>query len=213
MLPAFQDKRYMKVNGKNIFLIWDAIGLADPSLFFKTWNTLAKENGLEEFYFIGFTFKKEQVSEILEKGFNSVCVDLIQQHYRTTSFLHKSKRKIRNICGLLTPKISTYDSYATICKEYFFKKKENIIPCILPNWDHSPRSKENATILINSTPNKFIRLLSEICEIQSRRVDDTKNIVFIKSWNEWGEGNYLEPDLQYGDSYIKEMELFSRNYF
>ena len=28
-------------------------------------------------------------------------------------------------------------------------------------------------------------------------------LLFIKSWNEWGEGNHLEPDLKYGLTYLE----------
>jgi len=31
-------------------------------------------------------------------------------------------------------------------------------------------------------------------------------IVFLKSWNEWGEGNYMEPDLKYGKKYIETLK-------
>jgi len=30
-----------------------------------------------------------------------------------------------------------------------------------------------------------------------------ENLLFVKSWNEWGEGNYLEPDLKYGRKYVE----------
>ena len=29
------------------------------------------------------------------------------------------------------------------------------------------------------------------------------NFLFIKVWNEWGEGNYMEPDDKYGKAYIE----------
>jgi hypothetical protein len=28
-------------------------------------------------------------------------------------------------------------------------------------------------------------------------------ILFLRSWNEWGEGNYLEPDAEFGRQYIE----------
>ena len=34
---------------------------------------------------------------------------------------------------------------------------------------------------------------------------EEEQIVMLKSWNEWGEGNYMEPDTEYGDGYIKAL--------
>lgn len=33
--------------------------------------------------------------------------------------------------------------------------------------------------------------------------DDENKIIFIKSWNEWAEGNHLEPDLKFGRQYLE----------
>ncbi len=45
--------------------------------------------------------------------------------------------------------------------EHFEPAKE-IIPCIVPNYDHSPRSGVNALIYTNSTPQNFEKLLKKL---------------------------------------------------
>ena len=35
---------------------------------------------------------------------------------------------------------------------------------------------------------------------------DEEKIVFLRSWNEWGEGNYIEPDLKYGRGHLEALK-------
>lgn len=73
----------------------------------------------------------------------------------------------------------------------------------MPNWDHTPRSGRGGTCLHNATPELFRKHAYEILST----TDKKKNkVVFVKSWNEWGEGNYMEPDLKFGRGFINALK-------
>jgi hypothetical protein len=78
-------------------------------------------------------------------------------------------------------------------------------PCVIPNWDNSPRSGINSMILKESTPQLFEEHLNAAINMVKDNAED-KKIVFIKSWNEWAEGNYLEPDSGFGTQYLDVVE-------
>lgn len=197
MLPAFKDKRYMKVDGRLIFGIYDSLGFDDFQLFKETWNKLAKENGLNGFYFFGFTFNAEKKSEIYDKGYDSVVIDEILRF--KDSEVSYYKRFIRKI--LHKPLILRYDDYS----KWFLSHYEvatNMHPCINPNFDHSPRSHERGVVICDHSPQKWESLCKNVFSICGNRKGDD-NLVFIKAWNEWGEGNYLEPDTRFGKQFIQ----------
>src|SRR5262249_37337308 len=70
-------------------------------------------------------------------------------------------------------------------------------PCVFPNWDNTPRSGIYGVVYLGSTPKLFGEYIREAVKLVSDYPSE-EQIVWIKSWNEWAEGNYLEPDRDYG---------------
>ena len=204
MLPAFKDKRYITVGGKILFVVYAPLDIPDINIFITTWNSLAIQNGLNGFYFVGFTFQKNKIKAIIDAGFDSVAIDYIKETYtfKTSIIRELYERILRK--ALKIPRIRTYANYVeTVLMNY--KVARTIHPCILPNFDHSPRSEYRGVILINSTPSQWEKLCRNVFSLLKDR-DYDENLVFIKAWNEWGEGNYLEPDLKYGKKYLDALK-------
>jgi hypothetical protein len=202
MLPAFKDDRYMKVEGKLIFGIFDSLGFSESEfkLFSKTWNELAIQNGLNGFVFVGFTYRSEEYQNIIKKGFDYVTIDYLYETFHHTNIIVNIwKRILRGIIGRPN-RVFDYKDYSDNLLKAFDPSKL-IFPCVLPNFDHSPRSQRRAMILHRSTPQRWENLCMRLFKKCAKR-EEEKNVVFIKAWNEWGEGNYLEPDLKYGKSFI-----------
>ena len=75
-------------------------------------------------------------------------------------------------------------------------------PTVLPNWDNTPRSGLNGLVLHGSTPELFKTVLRRGVDLVQGYPAEQR-IVFIKAWNEWAEGNYLEPDQRFGHGYLR----------
>ena len=77
-----------------------------------------------------------------------------------------------------------------------------VFPTTIPNWDNSPRSGVNGLTLHGSTPALFAHHMRHAIQLVSG-FSPGKRIIFVKSWNEWAEGNHLEPDLRFGHGYLE----------
>lgn len=205
MLPAFKDKRYITIDGKLVFGIFDN-NFKDFPLFENTWNCLAKENGLKGFYFYGLCQQAYMIDTAKKNGIKNQVVDvLVDAHYYADS---KIIRKI----GLLKrdhlkiPYTVEYSKYVKYAIKYYsenYDENPNIIPCIEPGFDHSPRSAHRGTVFKNATPDKWELLCKKTIDIICNSNKHKEKILFIKAWNEWAEGNYLEPDMKYGKQFLE----------
>jgi hypothetical protein len=206
VLPAFKDKRYITVNDRPLFMIYKPVGEPEVKVFMETWQKLALENGLPNIYFVGHCIdNKFTVKEILENGFDAVnTTRLFNYTLNHRTFGQKVKNRINRVIR----KVPLAYPYKIVSK-YFLSVKEdsleNVFPSIIPGWDHTPRSGREGLVLTNSTPEYFENHVNDVVKIVQHKKPENK-IIFLKSWNEWAEGNYMEPDLRWGKKYLEKLK-------
>lgn len=215
LLGAFEDPRYLTIDDKPIFLVYQPQSLPDSRQFTDYWRTLADQAGLKGIYFIGiiqnnnwdptlygfdaFTTSNPNYIFPLHEPRIRIKRSLLDRVYRKSLSILSPPSSAQN-----SPTLPTLYSYEKAIKSAFIKNNlasENY-PCIFPNWDNSPRSGANGKVFIDSTPELFRDHLKEAIEQISSNPPD-KKIIFVKSWNEWAEGNYLEPDQKFGTAYLE----------
>ncbi|MHB8843604.1 MAG: glycosyltransferase WbsX family protein [Nitrospirota bacterium] len=210
LLDAFSDDRYLTVDGQPLFLVYQPFHLPEPRRFIERWKNLALQAGLKGIYFVANIDFAGLHPE--EEGYDAsvlhnpiAAIDHMVNPF-AISFYNRCYRYFRN--PLWFAKIRsrgvTLIEYAKYMKHAFTPSQKGALqfPCVVPNWDNTPRCGVKGFILNNSTPALFRNHLRDtISQIQPLPLD--KRIVFIKSWNEWAEGNYLEPDQQFGSAYLQ----------
>jgi hypothetical protein len=204
MLDTFKDSRYYKTqDGQLVFLIYDCKRFPDIDSFIQIWQKLAKENGLSQFFFIGYASDLSMLNNENLRKCDAITLSLLGA-ITGSSFFGKVKKRL---CLLFRLPINIISYKSAINKWEHIEeiKKEKIYPTTYPNWDHSPRSGQGGFIVHHSTPALFEHHLKTIIE-QIKNKTDKNQIIFIKSWNEWAEGNYLEPDLKFGKGYLEALK-------
>lgn len=205
VLPAFKDKRYITVDGKPFFMIYKP--LADPEVltFMRTWRKLAIENGLPGIYFVGHSNDpRYTVDQILATRVDAVnTVGLMNYVANHRSFMRKVSGKLNKIIRGV-PLAFPYKRTSKYFLDPEYDVRENVFPSIIPGWDHTPRSGRRGVVMTGSTPELFGHHVHEALSLLQNKQPEHK-ILIIKSWNEWAEGNYMEPDRKWGIKYLEAL--------
>lgn len=202
-LPAFKDKRYITIDGKPIFVIWNPNDHTEElQKMMKLWRKLAVDNGLKGIHFVANDVHAGK--DWLQYGFDAIYQhrELIAvQGNETRNFVQIVQRGIQKLFG-----ITSFILKADFGKRYKLlvtdeARKENVYPTLLAGYDRSPRAGRAAQILYNFTPDTWRRHVKDVLD-HVKDKDYEHNIIMLKSWNEWGESNHMEPDLKYGTSLL-----------
>lgn len=224
VLPAFRDKRYITIEGKPLFAVFDPYNFRDVSNFIKIWQRLAKENGLKGIYFIAMsnststlqrnangTLKRvapnlqssERVyNDLLNLGFDGV--NSFGKSRAEMLYMGKYMRIVKKLLHQYLPLLPTHCiNYEKIAQHFFAPEDnwQNVYPSIFPQWDRTPRAGNSEGVYINATPTNFKKHIQDALNVIKNK-DVEHQILFLRSWNEWGEGNYVEPDLKYGHGFL-----------
>ena len=205
VLPLLKDKRYISYIERPIIIIYKPKEHPYLKKFTQLWKKLAKQNGLNEIYFIGTIESDMLIPEgldggILQEGFFTSpgykYIDGILKRLtgkRTTELINHIKYGVE---------VHNYDEVVRKCNNNLIP--QNVFPTILTGWDNTPRSGKRGIILTKYTPKTFQDHVIKVKEqILKSHNSGSESLCFIKSWNEWAEGNYLEPDSEYGHEFLR----------
>ena len=213
IIPIISDKRYIRIDNRPLFVIYRPLLIPDFPNFKSLWNKLIKESGIaDSFFFVAYSIDEKENSRLLNDGFDAINM------LRLGAYRFDPKCIRENVFKLFRYKTFHYPlrlKYSKMIKHLIKKEvdsAENIFPSILPNWDHTPRSGKRGVVFEGSTPKLFMKHAEMVIDAVKSK-PSSKQIIFLKSWNEWGEGNYMEPDLKYGHGYIDALreELNAQN--
>lgn len=204
LLRAFQDERYIKINNKPFFLVYKPGNLPDARKFTELFNELAIKNGFNGIHFVATNVSLSWDRE--KFGFNAIVPPY---HHRIVweknrGIRSKIARSLKMGNKEKTSEPKNVYRYKDALKYFLPDKirKNEIYPMVVPNWDSSPRSGKRAVIFTDSTPRLFEKHVRKAVKL-AKENSKPHQILMIKSWNEWAEGNYLEPDQKWGRAYLE----------
>lgn len=214
LLQAFADARYMTVEGKPIFVIYRPESIPEVDRVAEFWRGLAIRSGLSGLHLVAYLHAGEFLSwRPQDHGFDAA---LVANQERIMDIADGLSQRIRRKLATSRRFRALYQStihrpihvfrYAEALPYFVHEEPLDFeyYPCLIPNWDNTPRSGLNGVVLHDSTPELF-RAQVRIATERVRSLSYDRRIIFVKSWNEWAEGNYLEPDLKFGRRYLESL--------
>ncbi len=207
LAQAFQDPRYIRIDGKPLFLVYRAGKIPNPLATTTIWRDEAQRLGVGELYLVRVESFPNEHNDPASIGFDATVefqpdwgnLGLPLQRGRKWTLARRLK-----LAELAYGQNNIYD-YETIVERMLAKPTVPYqrFPCVTPAWDNTARRKDgNATILQNSTPELYEHWLNTVVSRELSKPNSDR-IVFVNAWNEWAEGNHLEPCQKWGHAYLE----------
>lgn len=230
LIPFFKDSRYIKIDGKPVFAIYKSALLPNIQKTISVWRKEAKLENLDLYLCVFESFGNHGI-KMVENGFDasiefqpfsnylyefieSKTLQLLNSTIKYRIFKELFKRfnipkyssQLYEKCKKIVMRNLEYSEFVDyLIKHYQFEQEYVKFPGITPSWDNTARRGNEAFFLKNSTPQKFEQWLKYLSDHIANKTDDN-NFIFINAWNEWAEGNHLEPCQKWGHQYLEAIK-------
>jgi lipopolysaccharide biosynthesis protein len=210
----FLDPRYIRVDGKPFFIIYLPDRFPDIRKTIEVWKNEARKNGIEDLY-LGYMHFPGVDPNTYKSGFDA-AVEFPVLGNRAPAEINNPirymvEKEISRLKYGLHNRINTKlflkdrrKIYSNVIKEYFIQEKLpcKMYPSLFPGWDNTARVGERAQIVLGNTPELYEYWLTNIIR-RFEPFSDNENFIFINAWNEWAEGNHLEPCQKWGRAFLE----------
>jgi len=213
LLKFFKDERYIKIDGKPVFLMYRTELHPKINEAVEVWRQEVRKAGFKDLYLVrvenikkdlppethGFDAGMEFAPDFSCRGEEYLKSDRIK-YFFTRKFHEWNLRK----SAFFENDVYKYDTLVDnmINKPEVTYKR---FRCVCPSWDNSARRKSNAIIFHGASPEKFEQWVEKTKLYTNAKFKSSERFFFINAWNEWGEGCHLEPDQRYGLAYLEAL--------
>lgn len=208
LLPALRDPRYIRIEGRPLLIVYRLGHMDAPQRTFDCWRRLAEKEGLGQLMIGQFESFEQADSKTLGAAGVDLSIEFAPDWRRlgparTPSFADRLKARISGA----TPAYwqHTVSEYSDMVLNMSRRETPDyqFLRCVTPGFDNSARKKQGANILAGSTPELYGRWLEETLKWTTEHSPKSRQVVFINAWNEWAEGNHLEPCQHHGLAYLQ----------
>ncbi len=192
LVEAFKDERYITIDGRPLMLVYRPQQLPDPQRTFQIWRDEAKKQGIPDLYLCYVESHylppggPQAFGMDASVGFRPDFGDPVfspvdgTRGHRIIDYWSSVKKEMSR----------------TACLDY------KRFPSVMVGWDNTARRPHGATIFEGASPYLYERWLDWTMRTVAN-VPEEENYVFVVAWNEWAEGNHLEPDQRYGRAWLE----------
>ena len=206
LAEPFSDARYLRIRGRPVFLVYRATSMPDAARTTDTWRRELDRLGVGDPYLcLVHSFDADRVDP------RSLGFDAAVKFAPDWRILRRqlngnlARRGSRRVLRPRSPyRINTLRDYSSVVSDSLREATPDyrLYPCVSPGFDNTPRRPTGATVLLNSSPDVYETWLREtVARFEPFGAEE--NLVFVNAWNEWGEGNHLEPCERWGRAYLE----------
>lgn len=192
MTAFFADPRYVRVGGKLLLGIYRPHLIPDVDQYVDVWRTRAEQLGLGELFILGQAEGDFEAPDCCDASWTNPL------KFSTASA--PIRRQLSHLVKL--PWAIDANRLAGALEDFYRSAPLRTVPTVMANWDNTPRAHRRGSYLIRNSESTFAKQCAAALELDDRRVrSGHDSILLVKSWNEWAEGNSLEPSEEHGHSF------------